>query len=246
MAAVEIREPLAYLPAGRARECAKLAASDRARSTVTITFELTQARILADLDALAGRDPRVARAIDRCGYPAERRAGSPGFGDLLRILTGQQLSIKAAATIFERLEQALGNPPTPEALLGRTDDELRAIGFSRQKVAHSKGLARAVLEGRLDPEQLASMIDEDVIETLTALKGFGRWSAEMFLMLALGRCDVWPVDDLGIRAGLQILLDLEERPDRQRTFELGLGWAPHRSAMALLLWHLHERAGPRS
>jgi DNA-3-methyladenine glycosylase II len=209
---------------------------------MTDAFELTQARIKKDLDRVAAGDRRVAGAIHRYGYPAERRAGDPSFAHLLRILTGQQLSVKAAATIYGRLEQSLGAPPCPRALLASPDAELRAIGLSRQKMAYARGLAEAVCAGHLEPMQLVTMSDAEVIDTLTALNGFGRWSGEMFLMFALGRCDVWPVDDLGIRAGLQILLRLEERPGRQRAIELGDGWAPHRSAMALLLWHLHGKA----
>jgi DNA-3-methyladenine glycosylase II len=235
--------PPAYLPARRIHVYATLdAGSDSQRYIVNDAFELTQARIRADLDVVAEHDPRVAKAIDRCGYPAERRAGSPSFGHLLRILTGQQLSVKAAATIYARLEGVLGDPPTPEGLLSLSERELRAIGLSRQKIAYSQELARTVVDGKMEPSRLASMNDEDVIDALTALNGFGRWSAHMFLMFALGRCDVWPVDDLGIRAGLQVLLGADQRPSPAEATELGERWTPRRSAMALLLWHVHESA----
>lgn len=191
------------------------------------------------LDALAEGDPQLAAAIARVGYPAERRSGSPSYAHLLRILAGQQLSVKAAATIYGRVIEHIGDPPDPDALLRTNDPTLRSLGLSRQKIAYARGLSEAVRDGLIEPEALAGMDDQAVIETLTALKGFGRWSAEMFLLFSLGRPDVWPADDLGIQAGLQRLLELDARPTRREVDRIGERWAPHRGAVAIFLWHLY-------
>jgi DNA-3-methyladenine glycosylase II len=207
----------------------------------TVEFELTTKRLRIALDELAERDRHVAAGLEQVGYPAERRAGQPSYAHLLRIIAGQQLSIKAAATIFARLEAALGGEPSPERLLALSDGGLREVGLSRQKIDYARGLSRAVADSELDPAALASQPDEEVIRKITALKGFGRWSAEMFLLFALGRPDVWPADDLGIQAGLHRLKNLRSRPDRARTEAIGRAWAPHRGAAALFVWHFHAQ-----
>jgi DNA-3-methyladenine glycosylase II len=205
-------------------------------------FMLTERDLRAALDALSAGDRHIAAALQRVGYPAERRYPGPGFDALLRIIAGQQLSVKAAATIYGRLEAALDGDPTPQRLLALGDDELRALGLSRQKIGYAKGLAEAVTAGRLDPAGLAGLPDAEVIERITALKGFGRWSAEMFLLFALGRPDVWPADDLGIQAGVHRLKNLRSRPDRKRTDAIGRRWAPYRGAAAIFVWHYHANA----
>ncbi|MBY6203268.1 DNA-3-methyladenine glycosylase 2 family protein [Halomonas denitrificans] len=202
-------------------------------------FQLTEKGLKRRLDTLAEADPQLAEAIARVGYPAARRSGSPSYAHLLRILAGQQLSVKAAATIYGRLIDHIGDPPDPDALLDSDDRTLRSLGLSRQKIAYARGLSEAVRDGDLVPEALAGMDDGEVIDRLTALKGFGRWSAEMFLLFSLGRADVWPADDLGIQAGLQRLLELEDRPGRREVDRLGERWKPHRGAVAIFLWHLH-------
>ncbi len=212
----------------------------RARAILQfMRFQLTDRGLKRRLDALAEDDPRLAEAIARVGYPAERRSGSPSYAHLLRILTGQQLSVKAAATIYGRLIDHVGDPPDPDALLDSDDLTLRSLGLSRQKIAYARGLSEAVRDGRLVPEALGDMDDQAIIDRLTALKGFGRWSAEMFLLFSLGRPDVWPADDLGIQAGLQRLLELDVRPTRREVDRLGEPWKPHRGAVAIFLWHLH-------
>jgi DNA-3-methyladenine glycosylase II len=205
-------------------------------------FLLTRAHLKRALDELATRDRHIETALRKVGYPAERRQGAPDYRQFLRIIAGQQLSVKAAATIFERLEKALGPDRSPERLLALSDERLRDTGLSRQKIDYARGLSQAVLDGRFDIDELAGLSDEQVIERVTALKGFGRWSAEMFLLFSLGRPDVWPADDLGIQAGLQRIKNMRSRPDRNKADAIGRRWRPHRGAAAIFVWHYHANA----
>lgn len=205
-------------------------------------FLLTRKHLERALDELAARDRHLATALGKVGYPEERRQDAPDYRQFLRIIAGQQLSVKAAATIFARLEDALGPEQTPDRLVALSDERLRAIGFSRQKIGYARGLSQAVLDGRFDIEELADLPDEQVIERITALKGFGRWSAEMFLLFSLGRPDVWPADDLGIQAGVQGIKNLPNRPDRKRTEAIGKRWSPYRGAAAIFAWHYYAKA----
>lgn len=205
-------------------------------------FELTRRHIVSALDHIAAKDKHVATALEQVGYPAERRLGEPSYAHFLRIIVGQQLSVKAAATIFGRVEAALGEDCQPERLLALSDTDLRALGLSHQKIGYARGLSSAVLEGRLRPTALAELPDDAVIEKITALKGFGRWSAEMFLLFSLGRPDVWPADDLAIQAGLHRLKNMRARPDRKRTDAVARRWRPYRGAMAIFVWHYYSNA----
>lgn len=205
-------------------------------------FELTRRHIVSALDHIAAKDKHVAAAIEQVGYPAERRLGEPSYAHFLRIIVGQQLSVKAAATIFGRVEAALGEDCQPERLLALSDTDLRALGLSHQKIGYARGLSSAVLEGRLRPTALAELPDDAVIEKITALKGFGRWSAEMFLLFSLGRPDVWPADDLAIQAGLHRMKNMRARPDRKRTDAVARRWRPYRGAMAIFVWHYYSNA----
>jgi DNA-3-methyladenine glycosylase II len=210
--------------------------------TTRVKFQLTRRHLEQALDELAGRDRHIAKALEQVGYPDERRRGEPSFEHFLRIIAGQQLSVKAAATIFGRLEAALDGNFRPERVLDMSDDELRALGLSRQKIGYARGLSEAVLDGSLAPAALAGLPDDEVIENITRLKGFGRWSAEMFLLFALGRPDVWPADDLGIQAGLHRLKNMRARPDRKRTDAVARPWRPYRGAAAIFVWHYHSNA----
>ena len=136
----------------------------------------------------------------------------------------------------------MGEGFRPERFLERSDEEWRAAGLSRQKIAYARGLSEAVLDGQLDPAALARLPDEEVIAQITALKGFGRWSAEMFLLFSLGRPDVWPADDLGIQAGLHKLRNMRARPDRDKTERIGRRWRPWRGAAAIFVWHYYSNA----
>ncbi|MEO1089143.1 MAG: DNA-3-methyladenine glycosylase 2 family protein [Pseudomonadota bacterium] len=198
---------------------------------------LDAARLEAGLQALAARDPDIARALTRVGLP-EPRVQPPGFSTLLRIIVGQQVSTKAAAAIWGRLEQGLGEV-TPAALLAMSDEAVRACGLSRPKLAYAKGLAEAVVDGRLDIAGLERADDEAALAAITALKGFGRWSAEIYLLFALGRADTWPAGDLGVRLGLMRLKGLAERPTDAQMAEHGERWRPHRGCAAIFLWKVY-------
>jgi len=204
-------------------------------------FRLSDAHLRDSLDRLADADADIAATLAGIGYPPERRM-SAGFPALLRIIVGQQLSTKAAATIWRRLEIAMNGAPDPAGLLALEDAALRAAGLSRAKVLYARGLAEAVLEGRLDPAGLAALPDDETQSAITALKGFGPWSANMYLMFALGRPDIWPADDLGVREGLRRIRRLDARPTVTETRALGEDWTPHRSAAAMLCWHILHNA----
>ena len=205
-------------------------------------FQLTRRHLERALDRLAEKDQHIALALKQAGYPEERRQGEPSFEHLLRILVGQQLSVKAAASIFGRLEKALGGELQPQRVLDLSDEGLRSLGLSRQKIAYARGLSEAVLAGRLVPAALVDKPDEAVVAEITRLKGFGRWSAEMFLLFSLGRPDVWPADDLAIQAGLQRIKKLGDRPDRRQADALAEPWRPDRGAAAIFVWHFYANA----
>jgi DNA-3-methyladenine glycosylase II len=193
------------------------------------------------LAALAAVDPDIAAAVARIGLPPVRGV-EPGFPGLLRIVMGQQISVAAARAIRTRLERAV-NPMTAEGFLAQPEVTLRAIGLSRQKAAYGRGIARAAAVGAIDFDALGRMDDEAAIAALVALPGIGRWTAEIYLLFALGRADVWPAGDLAMRAGLQRLKRLRKPLDEKRTRKLGKAWRPHRSAAARFLWHFYSHAG---
>jgi len=192
--------------------------------------------------AVLRRDPVMAGLLDRFGPLDEvlRRRGrrpTEAYGALLRAIVGQQLSTKAARTIYGRLEAMFnGRAPTPAELLAADEEEVRGAGLSRPKVAYLRDLAEHVEDGRLELDRLAELPDDEVIAQLTAVKGLGEWTAHMFLIFHLGRPDVLPVGDLGIRnaAALAYGLDSPPKPDALRG--LAEPWRPHRSLASLYLW----------
>lgn len=201
----------------------------------------TDESLRAALQALAARDCDVARAYGACGLPPLRRR-EPDFGGLIRIIAAQQVSAQAASAIIARLDSALA-PLTPEAVRDLDEDTARQIGFSRQKLRYARGLAEAVLAGDLDFARLAQAPDEAVMAELTACKGVGRWTAEIFLLFALQRPDVFPAQDLALQSAAQRLKGLPERPREPELRELAEGWRPYRSAAARFLWHLYRHPG---
>ena len=202
----------------------------------------TNKDIHAGCEALAESDPMLARAIGIAGPPPlRRRAG--GFEAVLQSIMGQQLSVASARAIWGRLADTCGQV-TPERVLALSDEECRAAGLSRQKMVYSRELARAVDEGRLKFRALARMPDEDAIAAMTQVKGVGRWTAEMYLMFALGRPDVWPVDDLAVVEAVRRLKGLEERPNRKEMAAIGEAWRPWRSVAARLMWHFYRKLPP--
>ena len=190
---------------------------------------------------LAAADPVMARLIDEHGAVVRRdlKRERPGdaYGALLRSIVGQQLSTKAARTIYGRmLELFDGHAPTPKQLLAADPDAIRAAGLSRPKIAYLRDLAQHVEDGELELERLHDLPDDEVIEQLTAVKGIGDWSAHMFLMFHLGRPDILPVGDLGIRNAVKAQYRLRKLPDPTRLERIARPWRPYRTLACLYLW----------
>ena len=190
------------------------------------------------LDAIAAQEPAIARALELCGYP-EPRIRSTGYATLLRTIVGQQVSVAAAASVWAKLEALLGEDMAADALLAADFDSLRACGLSRQKQGYARSLCELVTSGELDLGNLPAD-DEAAITELIQIKGIGRWSAEIYLLFAEGRADIWPAGDLAVQAGLHKLLGLTERPSEKLTRELGEAWRPHRGAAAIFTWHCYN------
>ncbi len=193
------------------------------------------------LEALAARDSDIARHYARCGLPPER--GQPvGFAGLVRIIAAQQVSAASAGAIIGRLEAAL-NPVTAEGFLELDEAALKAIGLSRPKMRYCRALAEDLLAGRIDLDGLVGLDDEAAIEHLVRAKGIGVWSAEVYLLFALRRPDVWPADDLAVQVAVQRVKGLAARPGRAEMVALAAPWRPHRSAAARFMWHAYRHPG---
>lgn len=198
---------------------------------------LTAKQIKTSMDAVGKVDPRVAAEVARIGYP-EPRIRERGYKTMLRTIVGQQVSVAAASSMWNKLEAELGEDFTPACLLKRDFDTLRACGLSRQKQGYARSLCELVEARTLDFEALPED-DEEAIAQLIQIKGIGRWSAEIYLLFAEGRGDIWPAGDLAVQEGVKRLLDLEDRPNEKQCRELGQRWAPHRGAMAIFTWHFY-------
>lgn len=191
------------------------------------------------LDALALREPAFAAGLARAGYP-EPRIREPGYATLLRTIVGQQVSVAAAASIWNKVEAAVGGDATdPGALIATSDEDLRAAGLSRQKIAYARSLAEEVTDGTLDLHNLPAD-DEEAIAALTRIKGIGRWSAEIYLLFAEGRADIWPAGDLAVQIEIGRLLGHDERPSEKAIRALAESWRPHRGAAAIFAWHHYK------
>lgn len=193
-------------------------------------------RIYDGLEYLLENDP-VFRTLGLKAKDIKREYIGPGFPGLCRIVIGQQVSTLAAAALWKRFDEGLPNV-TPNAVLILNQDEMRAMGLSHQKARYIRDLAQAINDKHFDPLALEHMSDEEIYDAIVALKGFGHWSAEMFLIFCLARPDVWPAGDLGVQEGLRKYLGIEERPDTAQTKKEGERFAPYRTAATLLLWHL--------
>lgn len=158
---------------------------------------------------------------------------------MLRTIVGQQVSVAAAATIWTRLETLLGPGLPPDAVLAASIEDLRACGLSRQKQSYVRSLCELAAGGAIDFDALPPD-DEDAIALLTRIKGIGRWSAEIYLLFAEGRPDIWPAGDLAVQAGLMKLLALPDRPTEKQTRALAESWRPHRGAAAIFTWHCYN------
>ena len=192
----------------------------------------------ASLDALAAIEPAFAAALARAGYP-EPRVRDRGYATLLRTIVGQQVSVAAAQSIWNKLEAQVGDLTDPANIAAASDEQLRAAGLSRQKASYARSLADEVTSGRLDLAHLPED-DEEAIKQLVRIKGIGRWSAEIYLLFAEGRPDVWPAGDLAVQIEIGRILGHDERPTEKLMRELAEGWRPHRGAAAILAWHHYK------
>jgi DNA-3-methyladenine glycosylase II len=192
-------------------------------------------------------EPLFARILERAGPPRFRRRRN-GFGTLLHIILEQQVSIHAAAAMHHRLS-GLCRPLTPKAFLALDDQTLRSCGFSRQKMGYARDLAKSIEGGTFDFASLAALDDEIALAELLAIRGIGRWSAEIYLLFALGRPDIWPAADLGLQVAIGEELALGSRASETEVRSRGESWRPWRSVAACLFWqsylHARGRAAPQ-
>jgi 3-methyladenine DNA glycosylase/8-oxoguanine DNA glycosylase len=189
-------------------------------------------------EALARQAPEFRRIVDALG-PADLRRGRARrshFAELVRAICYQQLAGAAASTIHGRLEAAVGGVPTPETVLALTAEEMRAVGLSANKAASIRDLAARVLDGEVELDRVAKLSDDEIVRELTLVRGIGRWTAEMFLIFQLGRLDVWPTGDLGVRKGYAVLYDLSVMPTPRELEVLGEPLRPYRSLAAWYCW----------
>ncbi|MEZ4699021.1 MAG: hypothetical protein R2834_01725 [Rhodothermales bacterium] len=205
---------------------------------------LTHPILLDAVNELADRDPALAGIVQTWGPPPlwDR---PEGFPTLVHIILEQQVSLASARAAFDRLDETLGGVD-PEGMLRLDDAALLRIGFSRQKARYGRLLARAVLDGDLDLVALPALADDEVRRRLTAITGIGPWTADIYLLMALRRPDVWPQGDLALAVAMQRVLGLPQRPSRQEQLERSEAWAPWRAVAARLLWHqyLSDRRRP--
>ena len=199
---------------------------------------LSSDQIESALDALAARDEDIARALGHVGYP-EPRIRERGYATMLRTIVGQQVSFQAAASVWAKLEATLGPDCPADALLSRSDEELRGCGLSRQKQGYARSLASLTQSGELSFDALPAE-DEEAIALLTRIKGIGRWSAEIYLLFAEGRPDIWPAGDLAVQEAVGRIKRLPARPAEKETRALAEGWRPHRGAAAIFAWHSYK------
>ncbi|WP_028969522.1 DNA-3-methyladenine glycosylase family protein [Sphingomonas sp. URHD0057] len=200
----------------------------------------TTQSIRAAVEALAEREAAFARVVAKHGVP-EPRSSDRGAQTLLRTIVGQQVSVAAARSMWAKLEATFGSPPDLSMLLNATDEEMRAAGMSRQKAGYIRSLAGLVLAGELELGKLPED-DEEAIALLTKIKGIGRWSAEIYLLFAEGRADVFPAGDLAVLVEIGRLLGLPEKPSEKQLRELAEPWRPYRGAAAVLAWHSYNSA----
>ncbi|MFT6389029.1 MAG: DNA-3-methyladenine glycosylase II [Cellvibrionaceae bacterium] len=201
---------------------------------------MNKQHIAIALAELARIDSDVARALESVGLP-EPRIRPQGFETLLSTIVSQQISTQAAKAIMGRV-RALLPQPSAAAILALEDKTLREAGLSFRKIEYAKGLAQAVQSGHLDIVGLAAASNEEAIETIMTLRGFGRWSAEIYLMFSLQREDIFPADDLALQVALGRLKNLDQKPTPKQASILIEHWSPWRSAGSLFLWHYYRGA----
>ena len=196
---------------------------------------LSTAQLHTALDELSTREPAFAAALARAGYPPPR-IRERGYATLLRTIIGQQVSTKAAESVWRKLEGIVGDLTDPANIVRASDEQLREAGLSRQKASYARSLADEVTSGRLDLANLP-VDDEQAIAALGSIKCIVRCSAEVYLLFAVGRTDIWPAGDLAVQIEVGRILGLEARPSEKLTRELAEAWRPHRGAAAIFTWH---------
>ena len=201
-----------------------------------IPIRLTEVLLRKGVRHLIAQDPDLAAIVAAYGYPP-LWAREPGFPTLIHIILEQQVSLASARAANERLKQA--GIVTPRRFVTYDDAQLKAIGFSRQKTAYGRALAEAILRGELDLRALEVMDDAHARAALIAQKGVGPWTADIYLLMALGRPDVWPPGDIALASAMQRVKRLPARPTNERTAEISANWRPWRAAAARLLWHFY-------
>ncbi len=208
------------------------------------TVRLDSAEALArQLDALVELDPRLVVVRDRAG-PFEIRRTEAGFAGLARAICGQQLSTASASTIWQRFA-VLDGALHPEGYLALDEATVRGSGFSLSKFTTLRGVAEAMLDGRLDPAAVAALPAEDAIAALCTLKGIGPWTAEIYLMFAEAHPDIFPAGDLALQQAVAWAFGLDGRPRIKNLIEIAAAWSPHRSTAALLFWRYYRAVGKR-
>ncbi len=202
-----------------------------------MTAPLDDRTLASAIAELSGRDPALAQIVTAFG-PPPMWDREPGFPTLLHIILEQQVSLASARAAFNRL-RAAADPLTPESFLAFDDVALKAIGFSRQKTAYGRELARALLAGELDLVRLGTLEDEAVLSELTRIKGIGSWTAHIYLLMVLRRPDAWPVGDRALAVAAQAALGLPGVPSPDELARLGEAWRPWRAVAARILWHYY-------
>ena len=221
-----------------------IAGSDHVTSASALAADLAGARPRLDVDrlidatsALAARDPDLGAIVERHGPPPlwDRE---PGFATLVAIVLEQQVSLRSGAAALERLRRAAG-AVRPGPILALGEEGARAAGLTRQKARYVVGLATATVDGRFDPDRVARSADDEARSELVALLGVGRWTADIYLLMALGRPDVWPDGDLALAVAMRRAKGLESVPDRRIQRDLAEAWRPWRAVAARILWHAY-------
>ena len=208
-----------------------------------MTLQLTTETLAEGVAELARRDPHLAAVVARHGAPPlwDR---PPGFETLVQIILEQQISLSAGRAAYGRLERLAG-AVTPERVAALTEADLRGAGLTRQKSAYIRGLARAIVGGEFDPDHLTDLDDESARAALIKLRGVGAWTADIYLLMALGRADIWPSGDLALVAAIREVKRLRSLPGPERIGRITRAWSPWRAVAARVLWH-HYLSTPRS
>jgi DNA-3-methyladenine glycosylase II len=198
--------------------------------------------LVAAVSHLAAVDPALAALRDRNGLPP-LWSRPPGFATLIRFILEQQVSLASADAAYRRLEGAI-NEVAPREFLTLDDAELRRIGFSRQKTGYGRGVAEGMLDGSIELQHLEALADNEVMETLEAIRGVGSWTASCYLLFVLQRPDAWPPGDRALQVSMADVLELDEVPDRKLADAIAERWRPYRAVAARMLWHEYLGGAP--